>query len=321
MRRSGYSSLLVVLLLLVGSPAPGAAGEEEEAFADPIRVLLYGQEVGPNRIWDGIKKGLEFANLPRAGTDDLGKGPEGVIAALEAKKPPLLFVVGHRAARVLGDRLGDVPRVYVYTAWSVNGEAFPPPFVPKAPARVLRQVTYAVKVAEVLRGLWPPPPPDAPGRRKRYQPPKAMLSWAPKTEEQRRVAEALQPAAGFKLAKTDEEADLILHLGLGLGEEPAPIDELVARAKKHRIPLISDDLAHWPHKASILVIPNHNLLGRLAAEEGRILYDGESAQEPEDAGLTEVWVDLDAWYASDLQPSVRWLASVDRLRRGPRRPR
>lgn len=311
MRRSIF--LLVVLLLpLVGvSPVVG----EEDPFATPFRALVHADDVGLDRIYESIRKGLEFADLPKVGPDEMAGDPEAALTRLEGAKPDLLFVVGARAAAELGERLVDVPRVYVYTAWNVNGEEFPPRVLPRPPARVVVRVTFAVAISDVIKALWP----------KR---PHGILSWTPKDDAQRGHADALALAAGFDRVERDEDADLLLHVRLGVGEEPAPIDDLVARAKAHQIPLISDDPAHWRGKASILVIPNYKLLGRIAAEAGRQLYREEESLEADaprravhqEAGLTEVWVDLDAAREQGLLDlSVPWLAGVDRLRGGPRR--
>ena len=113
---------------------------------------------------------------------------------------------------------------------------------------------------------------------------------------------------------------MCLHLRLGMGEAPAPLSELLARAKAERRLLISDDVGHWRRGVPILVVPDYELLGRIAADAGRVLLE-----EPEPprvvrrrVSVPQVRVDLYAARALGLDLPVPFLAGADVLR-GPRR--
>ncbi|MFV1958567.1 MAG: hypothetical protein ACC662_04045, partial [Planctomycetota bacterium] len=148
----------LVLLLLAPAGSPGARAGEDEAFGAPLRAVLFEEDADLLRVYDGIRRGLEHAQLPRVaqeapfGAAD-AKARAAVLARLEANPPPLLFVLGREAALVFEKRLPTVPRVFVDGAWEVNGEGRPPAPKPAAPAAVVRSRIRGSRVAAVLRGL------------------------------------------------------------------------------------------------------------------------------------------------------------------------
>lgn len=299
--------LPVLVLLSAALIVPVADGEEEGPFECPIRALLAEDDAGLLRVYDGIRKGLEQAQLPRVCREDLGEDGEEVLDRLEADPPPLVFVLGRRAADRLGTRLATVPRVYVDTAWFVKGEALPPAPMPKPPAAVVRSVTKAVRVAEVLRAI-------ESGR------PRGLLSWEATGAALARAADRLALAAGFRRVGDESEADVLLHLRLGVGDQPAPLSDLLERARRRGILLLSDDLGHWRKGAVVLILPDHFLLGRVAAEAGRrLLLADEPRVERRTVGASEIRVDLRAARALGLDLPVPFLAGVDVLRGAPRR--
>ena len=218
----------------------------------------------------------------------------------------LLFVVGRVAAERLGDRLEAVPRVYVDAAWSVNGEAYPPAPEPAAPAAVVRSVVEPVHVAEILRELY--------GGR-----PAGRLSWEATTPVLQGLARDVALAAGFRQA-ADGEPGVLLHLRFGMGESPAPLSDLLARARAEHQLLLSDDLGHWRRGVPVLLVPDHKLLGRIAADAGRELLEAPDPPRVlrRRASVPEVRVDLDAAREQGLDLPLPFLAGADVLR-GPRR--
>jgi len=306
--------LALLVLVLVPPASPGARAGEDEAFRSPLRAVLFEDDADLLRVYDGIRRGLEHAQLPRVsqeapfGAAD-AKARAAVLARLEAHPPPLLFVLGREAALALEKRLPDVPRVFVDRAWEVNGEAQPPAPQPKAPAAVVRSRIRGSRVAALLRGLA-----LGPGR------PRGALTWPATTPALREKARGLAAAAGFELVTEGggEPPDVLLHLRLREGERPRPFAESVARARRAHVPLLSDDRAHWRHGAAVLVLPDDALLGRVAAEAGReLLAAGRPLLLSRDVEVAEVWLDLEAARAEGLEAPLPFLAGADHLRRGP----
>jgi len=295
------------LLLLTLAALPASGGEPEVGPLDcPARALVEGADASYRNIYDGIRKGLEQAHLPRVGLEVLDGDAEAVLDRLTAEPPVVLFVIGRPAAARLGDRLAAIPRVYVDTAWTVNGEELPPGPEPDAPAAVVRSVVKPVHVAEVLR--------DVLGGR-----PVGRLSWPADTPALQAAAKDLAVAGGFRLA-TDEPPAVLLHLRVGLGERPAPLAELLEEARRGHLLLLSDDVGQWRKGVPVLVVPDHRLLGRIAADAARELL---SLEEPRvirrRVAVPEVRVDLYAAQHLGLDLPVPFLAGADILL-GPRAP-
>jgi hypothetical protein len=281
--------------------------------ACPIRaILLQEDELLQRTFYKGILRGLEQANLPRVCLEDPRgeEDTEATLARLEENPPPLLFILGHPTAERIGKRFEAVPRVYVDTAWSVNGAPVPPDPEPEGPATVVRAVLSAVHMASVLRDLG-------------FQRPAAELSWPLEGEKLREAAGLLASAAGFRLVEEGESPEVLLDMRLHLGEHPAPLATLVERAETAKIPLISDDLADWGRGAAVVVLPDADLLGRVAAEQGRrLLLDRDRRLPRRIVGAYEIRVDLGAAEREGLEPPLGFLARADRLRRplGRREP-
>jgi hypothetical protein len=110
----------------------------------------------------------------------------------------------------------------------------------------------------------------------------------------------------------------MLHVRMGVGEHLLPFEQALAEAQRLRIPLLSDDPARFGAGATLLVVPDYQRLGRMAAEAGRRLWRNEpNALEPLVVHSTEVWVDLIAAEAIGLHPPLTFLASADRVRAPP----
>lgn len=295
----------LLLLLLISTAPPVSGGEPEVGPLDcPARALVAGDDASYPFVFNGIVKGLEQAHLPRVSREVLDGDADAVLERLAAEPPVVLFVIGRPAAERLGGRLAAIPRVYVDTAWTVNDEELPPAPRPEAPAAVVRSVVKPVHVAEVLR--------DVLGGR-----PVGRLSWPADTPALQAAAKDLALAGGFRLA-AEEPPAVLLHLRLGLGEEPAPLSALLDRARRDHLLLLSDDVGHWRKGVPVLVVPDHRLLGRIAADAARELL---TLEEPRvirrRVAVPEVRVDLYAAKDLGLDLPVPFLAGADVLR-GPR---
>ena len=169
------------------------AEEEASPLATPIRAVLFEDDAGLERgVFQGISQGLEDARLARIGQESPFGRPDGkdaILARLEADPPPLLFVLGRRAGAFFEDKLEAVPRVFVDTAWYVNGREYPPPPTPRGRAAVVRAVVNGSRVAEVIRRL------GLGGERA-----KGQLSWPTPDKTLRTTADHLATAAGFELS-------------------------------------------------------------------------------------------------------------------------
>ncbi|MHC5009715.1 MAG: hypothetical protein ACYTG6_02065 [Planctomycetota bacterium] len=309
----------------------GPAGAEEESPIDcPIRALLAEDDAGLRRVYDGIRKGLEQAQLPRVCLDFLAPDDDddAVLDRLAADPPPLLFVLGSEASRRLGGRLAEVPRVYVDTAWLLGTETRPEEPAPPAPAAVVRGVMSARRLGDLLLGLFPEHP-------WQESPMPVHVSWplGSAADTAGSPGSAFREDARLELRGLADERGggrALLHLRLGGGARPASLQQVLARAealverereRARGLPLISDDLAHWRNGAAVLVLPDHRLLGRVAANAGRELLEdhGRPVLHRTVHGM-EVRVDLGAARAQGFEPPLPFLAGADVLRRGaPRR--
>jgi hypothetical protein len=332
MRRPGWiPALLPLLLLPLLRPFAGGARAEEPGPLDcPIKALLVGDDAGLRRVYDGIRRGLEQAELPRVCLEPLAAGEEGeaTLARLEQTPPPLLFVLGTAAARRLGERLSAVPRVYVDVAWRVGGRLHPAEATPRGPAALVHGVLPAARLGEVLRDLLGHGPDAAPPPVVALWPqptdPEALARWRQTNadlEREARVrlvpyrpeAPADAPRAVLDLALETSPASLA---ATGRG---APDEEAAGIARALRAPLLSDRLENWRAGAAVLLLPDHHLLGRVAADLGRQLLTA-----PLDTLLrrevltTEVRLDLEAARAVGFEPPLSFVAGADVLRRGAR---
>ena len=148
-----------------------------------------------------------------------------------------------------------------------------------------------------------------------------MGALVPTTPELTELARDVALAAGFRSPAEDEPASL-LHLRFGMGEEAAPLADLLDRARAQRRLLISDDVGHWRRGVPVLIVPDFDLLGRIAADAGRELLETPDPVRVlrRRVAVPELRVDLDAARALGLELPVPFIAGADVLR-GPRRAR
>src|SRR5262245_9114694 len=135
-RRTLAFAALAAAGSLVSRAADLSAGEE--AFGCRHGAVLLPEDAGQNRVYDGIRKGLEFAQLERVCREETADEPaafEALVARYRGKPAPtpLLFAIGHRAITRLLAAGFEGPGVLVTTELTAGNE----PLVPE-PARGAR---------------------------------------------------------------------------------------------------------------------------------------------------------------------------------------
>jgi hypothetical protein len=150
--------------------------------------------------------------------------------------------------------------------------------------------------------------------------PTVLVPWERETKEAAAWREAAGAEAGAAFRTRAEggvAVDAILDLSPGLGEVPEAWDAVLGEARARRIPLLSAERARFRAGAAVVLVPDHALLGRVAADAGRRLLAGEGATEPLRLAVrtTRRWVDLEAADAEGLRPPLTFLAGADLLRR------
>ena len=132
--------LRVVPLLLAA--AVGRAGAEEDGpLSAPIRAILLDDDAGLRKVYDGVRKGLEHAQLPRVALEEVADDAEAFrafAARVAEKPPPLLFVLGRRAAERANQARVGGRRVFVDTAIADAKHEVPDAPTPEGPAAVVR---------------------------------------------------------------------------------------------------------------------------------------------------------------------------------------
>jgi hypothetical protein len=302
---------------LLGTSQRPAAGEPPtEGTACRVPALKAEDDSGLLATYDGVRLGLEEANLPRicwrpvAPDDAAGWGR--VAAEIAADRSAFAVVFGRRAAArwIAAPHAARTPTVYVDVATVAAGRASPPALEPPVPSAVVRAETPVERWGKTVRDLLPARPR-----------PVVRIAWSDETAEagawRRGVAEAT--GLTLRMGAPDEAGfDAILDVACGLGETRTSFETSVAQARARRIPLLSTDRSKFGRGAAVVLVPDHALLGRVAAEAARRLAAGEGVSRPLALSVTslEVWVDLEAADAEGLKPPLPFLARADRLRRG-----
>lgn len=314
----GLLAPLVALLLLPGGPARPLAAQPEGTGCRHWAVLLP-EDGSQYRVYDGIRKGLELAQLERLCLKDLPGGAAAVQAfvAGQAAQPaprPLVFAVGERAAGALLEAGFAGPGVVVSSGPTLAGaplvalRALPP-----GVWRVRGELSVEAFGSTLREALGVPRP-------------RVAFAWddpaGPLPAWLLSAAERFAQGAGLArvdLAATGERApQALLHVRLGLDEPLLDFARARAEALRLRVPLVGDDLSRFGAGAALVLAPDPERLGRQAAEAGRRLWGGEPppAVAP---GVRElrVAVDVDAAEAQGWSPGLSFLARAHDLRMQP----
>ena len=318
-RRAARGLLLWALLFALGQGSAPAGEPDESGTACRIPAFFADDDAGLARAYDGVRRGLEEASLPRicrrkVEPDDAG-GWEKAAKEVSAEAPAFLVAFGRKAAaRVLAAPFrrgeGRIPAVYVDVAALVGDRAVPEALDPPAPCAVVRAEAAVEAWGRVVRELLPGRP--QPGLR---------LPWTAESPEARSLRLLASAASGLdlRLARDGGGFDACFDWAPGVGETLEPFEATLAAARALRLPVLSADRARFGHGAAVVLVPDHALLGRVAAEAARRLADGEGADRPLRLVVrtTEVWVDLEAADEEGLKPPLAFLAAADRLRKAP----
>jgi ABC-type uncharacterized transport system substrate-binding protein len=320
--RAGAAAALLALAALAPAPAPEARAEDPPREGSPACGIpaFVDDDAGMRVAYDeGVRRGLEEANLPRVCLRRPERDDEAawaqVAAEVSAEAPPVVFAIGRRSAERVAAapfRRGParIPCVYVDTATAVGGRPTPADLRPPVPAAVVRAHVAVETWGKVVRDLLPGRPV-----------PTVLLPWASETKEAAAWRDAAGAAArlAFRTRRDGGGAvDVILHVAPGLGEVAEPFEAVLREAKTLQVPLLSGERGHFRAGGAVVVLPDHALLGRVAAEAARRLL----AEEPAEplrlvVRTTRVWVDLDAADEEGLRPPLTFLAAADLLRRTP----
>lgn len=300
---------------LLATAAPARGGDPGSATGCVVPVFVD-EDATLVKAYDGLRLGLEEANLPRAcrkapATDDAAGW---ALAAREARDAGAPFVVALGrgasaavAATAFEGATGRLPCVYVDVAVSLGFAAFPDAPRRPAPHATVRSELPLERLARVVLDLLPGRPT-----------PTVLLPWTKVPADVAALLARAEAVTGVRLS-TDASVppDVILDLPLGAGETREPFAALVARARSLRVPLLSMDRARFGEGAAVVVVPDAALLGRVAAEAARRAATAAPGDEPVRLVVrtTEVWVDLEAAAAEGLDPPLPFLARADRLRR------
>jgi hypothetical protein len=180
------AAALLALACLAPGFVPAARAEDPPREGSPacgIPAFVDEDDAGMRAAYDdGVRRGLEEANLPRV---CLGPRPERddeegwarLAAQVSLEAPPLVFAIGRRsAARVAAAPFrrgaGRIPCVYVDAAPAVDGRPTPADLRPPAPAAVVRAHVGIEVWGKVLRDLLPGRPD-----------PTVLLPWESETRE------------------------------------------------------------------------------------------------------------------------------------------
>jgi hypothetical protein len=256
------------------APRPAAAAVEHP-LAAPVRAILLEDDAGLRKVYDGIRKGLELAQLPRVQLETLADTPEAFAEyakQVAAAPPPLLFLVGRRAAARANEAGIGGPRVFVDTALALKDGEIPAAVEVKAPAAVVRGLTPVSRWSEIL-SVFP-----------------------------------------SKVAAGDVRLDLSGPGAQDAAFRASGITWTPNRGVSVGV-VFSDDLGRWGKGAAVLLLPDHRLVGRTAAEAGRRLLVEKPAEVLRmSVGATEIRVDLDAAKAAGLDVPLPFAATADVLR-------
>ncbi len=328
--------LLLVLLLVL--PAVGVAVAEDEARTTcGMYALVDPGDAGMLATYDGLRKGLELAQLPRVCRHDPAAKTGGVTGFLErqaAAAAPLreagktiepIFAVGDASCAAVLAARGTHPCVMAVARYTAQRQ---PLVALPAPAR--GAVVYAdmasERVGQILRSFLGKDPLKALRPRADRQPGAALdraFGKAASVDVSRGIVEITLSENIGGTGKPEPHppyVSVVLHLRLDPSKPPASFAKALALAREHKVPLVSDNPAHFGQGAVVVLVPRHDLLGRAAADAARNLRaDSTYAPKPRVVPGMEVWVDLAAAQALGVELPLPFLARADKLRRG-RRP-
>ncbi|MGE0190791.1 MAG: hypothetical protein AB7T63_02010 [Planctomycetota bacterium] len=312
-------ALLGLVATIVASAAPARGGDEAGSPACVHGAVIERGDAGAQALYEGIRLGLERARWQRV-CEELpppDQGPEALVrrwrerfeaARARGDVEPWLFVVGEALPPVELAALAALPHVVARTGYAIAGEPLDAA-VPAAPRRgVVRGLAEAAWVGERLRAWC--------GRER----PRVLWRGAgAEATVTRFLAAAEVDVVGERTPGREGEGvvfDAVLHLRLDAAPR-APFDQALAAARAGGAPLVSDDRGRFGDGAALVLVPDHDLIGRVTADVARRLALAEEDAPRERAvSAMRTWIDLEACDRQGLDVPWGLLASTDRLRRG-----
>lgn len=313
--------LLPLLAVALGGPPPLAA--QPAGTGCRHWAVLLPEDGAQYRTYDGIRKGLELAQLERLCLKDLPAGREALAgfvaehAALPAPRP-LVFAVGERAAGALLEAGFAGPGVVVSSGLTLAGEPLSAPrALPAGVWRVRGELAVEALGSTLREALGGPRP-------------RVAFAWdtggGPRPAWLLAVAGRFAQGAGLELVEPDARDErapqALLHLRLGFDDPLLDFARARSEALRLQVPLVGDDPSRFGAGAALVLAPDPERLGRQAAEAGRRLWVGEPPPQVA-LGVRElrVAVDVDAAEAQGWHPTLAFLARAHDLRmRPPARP-
>ena len=312
------------------SPPPG--GEEGTGTRCGLYAVVDEGDAGMLKIYDGLRKGLELAQLPRVcrepGLDSEEARAAFLLRVRKAGQLPV-FAIGESAVASLGGPKPGITRVFAFERYTAEGR----PLL-DLPVWDRLAIVYAALPAErvgaILRGLTRKktvvvyrtpskiPGSDAKERRLKAFAQAAGIRWSAgggaSGGASSRVSSAVSSAVSRKAP------DVVLHLRLHGTAPRVSFAAALALARKLHVPLVSDDRSRFGHGAVVTLVGRHDLVGKAAAEVARRLRQDPRLKIPP-YGLPgiDVWVDLGAADDQGCVMPLPFLARADRLERGAKR--
>lgn len=316
----GLRVRLLVLLVLVAGGSGAARGGDDAGSPDCVHgAVLEPGDAGAHALYEGIRLGLERARWQRVCAEVSRPGEDRAAlivrwrARVEAAQSrgeaaPWLFVVGDALTPGGLAALDALPHVVARTGYAIAGEPLDAA-LPPAPRRgSVRGLAEAAWVGERLRAWC--------GRER----PRVLWrgSGAAPTVQRFLAAAELDvvPERSPGHEGDGVEFDAVLHLRLD-GAPRAPFEHALAAARAGGAPLVSDDRGRFGDGAALVLVPDHDLIGRVTADVARRLAAGDDdARHERQVAAMRTWIDLEACDRQGLDVPWGLLASTDRLRRG-----
>lgn len=325
---------LVILALLLLPVLPAFAEEEAGTTCD-LQALVDPDDAGLLVAYDGLRKGLEIARLPRVCRHDPAPETDGIVGFLERRAmavAPLrengqridpFFVFGDESCTAVQKAGTNLPCVMAVTRYTAKRQPLVPLPRPRNGTLVYSDVPIE-QIGTLVRDMFGGLDSDfgprfigvarelGAGERKRIE---EAVGWklAPPSEWGYEPTGAEPNGKLFVLMRT------LLYASLFGAQPSVNFEDALRFSRAHKRPLISDNRAHFGLGAVVVIVPRHDLLGKAAADEGRKLRAGMKPRaEPRVIPGFEIWVDLAAADAIGLELPLSFLARADKLRR-PRR--
>ncbi len=312
---------LALLVPLLGA-LPAAYAKDEAGTTCGLHAFVDADDSGVVAVYDGLRKGLELAQLPRVcRVDDPQGGATAFLERLSAQASierqagrPVgpIFAIGDDACGKVIAAGSRLPRVYAVERYTIGRKP-----MRALPADEGAAIVYAGLGVEAVGRLLR----DLSGSDR----PSVAWAWDAKRfprsghEPVMRFAKA----AGLRLTGAEKAngASALLHLRLGVGETLLPFADALRLARELGVPLISDDRGRFGQGAVVTLVGRHALLGRrVAAAALRLRAKPATKLAPRGVAGVEVWIDLKSADATGVSVPMGLLARADKLKRGARRP-